>query len=163
MRHFPSLSSHLKHQLEGIVPVQTSAELWVWPCEVRLHSGLTMDRVYLARAAPWFEVWGVWPDQDPWKSEVDVRDVADVRDSPTRIPAHWAEKPYRGTNGGMGGAVFALIFRDGYRLTVRGGDAHDFIDYPEGYGPSDIVDVDCHLDRSSPHTILPPFSWCLFD
>lgn len=62
----------------------------------------------------------------------------------------------------MAGALFAIVFRNGLRIAVRGGDAHDFIDYPAGYGPSDIVDIDCDIDRHSPYVSLPEYRWCLF-
>lgn len=121
-----------------------------------------MDRVCLAEAGPWFDVWGVWPDEDRGKNNLDISLVVDLWESPTRIPAPLAEKPYRGTDGGMGGSLFALVFRDGSRLTVRGGDAHDFVDYPAGYGPAGVVDIECWLDRRTPAEPLPHFSWCLF-
>lgn len=62
----------------------------------------------------------------------------------------------------MGGSLFALVFRDGSRLTIRSGDAHDFVDYPPGYSPADVVDIDCWLDRQASYVTLPGFKWCLF-
>ena len=160
---FPPLHPGLRERLARVSPVRTSAKLVVYPCEVRLLDGSTVDRVYLAEAKPWFEVWGIWPDEDRGKSSLDIRQVADLWDSPTRIPPHLAEKPYLGNNGGMGGSLFALVFRDGSRLTVRSGDAHDFVDYPSGYGPADVVDIDCWLDRQTPYVTLPDYKWCIFE
>ena len=159
-RTYPALSPHLKAKLDEIVPSQ-SGTLSYFPCRVTLKDGTIIDRVYIVEAQPYITVWGVWPDQDAHKYEVRLEEISEVQESPSRLPARFANKLYRAGESGMGYTVFTVRFRDGAEMAYVSGGAVDFISFPAGQSQADIVDVSPHIGRDrAVHSDIPYF-WCL--
>ncbi len=159
-RRYPPLSPDLARQLSA-VPVSGGI---YHPCSVVLNDGTVKDRVYVVEAAPWFREWGVWPEDDRGKRSVDIRMVASINDSPSRLPAHFADELYKAGESGMGYTIFTVRFRDGSCIAVRTGNAVDFIDYPARQSPQTVVGVLPQVGRDDPHLHSgPEYWWCLYE
>jgi hypothetical protein len=138
-----------------------------YPCLLTMKDGTSMDRVYLASQAPWIKLWGIYPNQDPGKSEVLIADVVSVAESPSRLPAPFANELYKAGESGMGYAVFRVVFKGTIpflhrRKSYVTGNAVDFIDYPLGKGPKDVVSVLPHVGRRVWNKATPRYYWCLY-
>jgi hypothetical protein len=59
----------------------------------------------------------------------------------------------------MGGHEFMVKFMDGTTEFYTGGNAVDFIDYPPGKSPQDVVAV--HNTRQRSALRRPQYFWCL--
>jgi hypothetical protein len=163
---YPKLPPHLAEQLRRVTP-SVDRGITYYPCCVRLNDGTKLDRVYLVAEIPFIKIWGVYPDQDRGKAEVLVSNIASVEDSPTRLPAAFANQLYRAGESGMGYSLFTVIFKSddssvqSSQAYVTGG-AVDFIDYPEGKGPEHVVRVLPHVGRESNYRHGPKYYWCLY-
>lgn len=158
-RRYPPLSAALRAQLEVITP----SDGLYYPCVASLNDGTQIDRVYLAQAERWFLTWGVWPDQDRGKRAIDIRDVGAVRESPSRLPAAFADQLYRAGESGMGYTIFTVRFSDGSSTAIVTGNAVDFIDYPPGQSLATVVEIVPHLGRDDPGLSEGPgYHWCLY-
>ena len=159
---YPSLTPALKEALQRVEPVGEGS-LTYWPCEVLTKAGEWIDCVYLAKADEWYPIWGVWPGQDTGKYQLSVDQIADLRESPCRLPARFANEIYAAGESGMGYTLFEIEFNDGSRVAYGNGNAIDFITYPPGKTGAQIVAVHPHAGRQSPHPYMPPkYYWCLF-
>ena len=134
-----------------------------WPCAALAQDGVWREAVYFAEAGPWFGAWGVWPDEDRGKEELGVEDIVEIRESKLRVPAHFAATLYAAGESGMGYTVFEIEYADGTRSAHNAGNAIDFVTYPEGKRPEDIVAVHPHEGRTSPQAPGVDYAWCLFD
>jgi len=159
-RRYPPLPEKLVQPLSA---VEATDGLYR-PCMVTLHDGSTLDCVYLVEAQPWFSVWGVWPEDDEAKLSVDVRAVAAIEDSPSRLPASVANALYAAGESGMGYTIFTVQFVDESSVTVVTGNAIDFIDYPRGQSKETVVNALPHVGRDDPQICNGPrYHWCLYD
>ena len=132
------------------------------PCRVRLEDDTWLPRVYVQEARSWLELWGVWPDEDPGKTEVAIGDVVEIADSPVRLPPHLATRMYDAGESGMGGCSFTLVLADGRRLACDTGNAVDFVDLPAGVATSHVVDLEPH-GRAGEPTAGAAYAWCLYE
>lgn len=132
------------------------------PCRVALKDGRTLDRVYVVEAAPYIRLWGVWPEDDRAKPWVPIGDVVRIEDSPARLPARLATKLYAAGESGMGYCLFALILRDGRRVSCLTGNAVDFPGLPADVTPDMVVDVVPHSGDPQPHVPPLEYYWCLY-
>lgn len=156
---YPPLRRDLTSQL---MAVEESGGLYR-PCMVVLKDGSSMDRVYVVDAEPWFEQWGVWPEEDSAKFSLDIRSVVQIADSPSRLPAKFANQIYEAGESGMGYTIFTVQFRDGTSKVVGTGNAIDFIEYPDGQSPQTVVGVLPHVGRDDPKMHSgPDYRWCLY-
>ncbi len=136
------------------------------PCRVTLDDGSVQDRVYVVEASPYKRSWGVWPEDDSAKRSVPVERVEAIESSPTRLPAHLATKMYEAGESGMGYCVFRLVLTDGTTLDCLTGNAVDFIAWPPGVSPGDVVDLLPHAGdaRSNPECVRgTEYAWCLYE
>jgi hypothetical protein len=157
---YTPLSPDLARQLSA-VPVSGGI---YHPCSVVLNDGTVKDRVYVVEATPWFSYWGVWPEDDLGKHSIDIRTVTEINNSPSRLPARYADELYKAGESGMGYTIFTVRFADGSSIAVGTGNAVDFIDYPEGQSPETVVGVLPNVGRNDPHLRSgPEYSWCLFE
>ena len=85
-----------------------------------------------------------------------------LAESPRRLPARFANKLYASGESGMGYKIFTVVFADGYHQSYSSGNAVDFIRYPEGLGPTDLVEVLPHEGRNADPVRCPEYYWCLF-
>jgi hypothetical protein len=133
-----------------------------YPCRVTLKNGMIIDTVYIEPEQPYLRSWGVYPEDDRGKMSVRIEEVLKVEDSPRRLPAHFANEIYRGGESGMGYTIFTVVFSDGQRQAYGTGNAVDFIRYPEGKGPHDVVAVEPHVGRGANPVSSPEWYWCLY-
>jgi hypothetical protein len=159
---YSALSAQLRTQLET-VPISGDGSLAYRPCDVLLKDGRRVDRVYVVPEEPYSLLWGVWPEDDKGKNAIPIDDVASLQDSVHRLPAPLANKLYAAGESGMGYVLFTVMFDDSARLAIVAGNAVDFIEYPAGKGPQNVVDVLPHVGRDSPDLHrAPAYQWCLY-
>jgi len=158
----PPLPARLREQLIAVEP-SVDGQLEYRPCQVTLIDGTTRDRVYVQEAAIWFEMWGVDPEDDDDKDLVPVERIAAIADSPTRLPARFANRMYAAGESAMGGCFFRLVLRDGRHVDCATGNAVDFPAWPDGVGPADVVDLVPHEGRMSYDADPPPYAWALYE
>jgi hypothetical protein len=160
MLRYGRLSDSLKRQLDEVVPSKCGI-LEYFPCRVALRDGGVLDRVYVVSEAPYIAQWGVYPEQDRGKSSVRIEEVVFIEESPFRLPAEFAEQIYESGESGMGYQIFTVAFGDGTEQAYLTGNAVDFIEYPAGKGPADVVSVAPHAGRNSQSRRGPGYYWCL--
>lgn len=158
---YSELPASIRAALSKIVP-SGDDKLPYYPCLVKFRSGEELDRVYLVAEDPFRAYWGMYPEEDRSKNSVRLEDVLEVKESPTRLPAEFANQIYRGGESGMGLMLFTVIFDDGTRQVCANGGAVDFIRYPDGKGPSDVVKVVPHEGRGEKWVWGPDYFWCLY-
>jgi len=161
MTRYAQLPDHIREALQRIPP---SHDLFIvyYPCRVTLRNNSVLDTVYIEPEKPYLRAWGVYPEDDKAKRWVRIEDILAVEDSPTRLPARFANEIYRGGESGMGYTIFTVVFSDGKRQAYSTGGAVDFIRYPEGKGPGDVVAVEPHEGRGNDPVPNPQWYWCLY-
>ena len=162
----PVLTAELTAELLAIEPSR-DRDLEYRPSRVRMLDGSVVDRVQLVEASSYIRFWGMWPTDDPDKESVRLSDVSHIEEFPMRIPPQFASKMYAAGESAMGGCFFVLLLRDGRRLPCATGNVVDFVKFPAGVDPTDIVDLIPH-DRGQPGDLPPSeawsgrqYSWCL--
>lgn len=162
-RKYPTLPPALRRQLERVPPTKDGLMTY-HPCRLTLKDGKKQDYVYVADAAIYIKTWGVWPDQDKGKREIEIGNVEAIEESPSRLPPVFAQRLYDSGESGMGYVAFALSFRDGSRSIHISGNATDFVLLPEGKTMQDVLDVHPHAGRGeSGHLHAPEYFWCLYE
>jgi hypothetical protein len=159
--HIPKLPAKLRDDLRAITP-SMNGDLTYWPCAAHMKDGTVLVCVYVVPEGPYIRHWGVYPQQDRGKSYTSLSDVDGLAESPRRLPARFADKLYKSGESGMGYTIFTVVFADGSRQAYSTGNAVDFIRYPEGKGPNDVVDVLPHQGRNAEPVNSPEYYWCLF-
>ena len=162
MNGYGPISKNLSDQLARIEPSR-DGNLAYFPCLVTLADRSQMDLVYVVEFAQYIKNWGVRPEHDPGKRSLPIKEVIAAVDSPSRLPAKFANELYRAGESGMGYCVFTIVFRDGRREKVVTGNAVDFVSYPAGLGPADVIGVEPHTQPWSDATPGPGYVWCLYD
>jgi hypothetical protein len=127
-----------------------------------LRSGEELDGVYLVPEDPFRAWWGIYPEEDPGKKSIRLEDVLAVKESPTRLPADFANQIYRKGESGNGYTIFTVVFAGGAREVCANANPIDFIRYPVGKGPSDVIEVLPHEGRGEKPVWGPDYYWCLF-
>jgi hypothetical protein len=161
MARYPALPDHIREALNTIPP-SGDEELWYYPCRVTLQDGSVRDTVYIEPEMPYLRFWGVYPEDDRGKRSIKIEDVVKVEDSPTRLPARFANQIYKRGESGMGYTIFTVVFSDGERQACVSGNAVDFIRYPHGKGPEDVTAVLPHEGRKAGPVKGPEWYWCLY-
>ena len=161
MARYAALPNHIRKALETIVPSGDDA-LKYYPCRVTLQDGTILDSVYIEPEMPYLRFWGVYPEDDRAKRFVKIEHVLNVEDSPTRLPARFADKIYDNGESGMGYTIFTVVFSDGSRQACVTGNAVDFISYPIGKSPADVIEVLPHEGRNAAPVKGPGWHWCLY-
>jgi hypothetical protein len=158
---FPKLPDKLREDLRAISPSR-DGDLFYLPCAARMKDGTVLACVYVVPERRYIKHWGVYPQQDRGKSYISLSDVDAFTESPKRLPAQFANKIYDSGESGMGYTIFTVVFSDGSRQACGTGNAVDFIRYPEGKGPKDVIDVLPHEGRGADLVSGPEYYWCLF-
>jgi hypothetical protein len=104
-RKYPALPHAVRTQLERVLPTK-DASMAYRPCRLTLKDGKKQDYVYVADAANYIKMWGVWPDQDQGKREIQIGDVEAIEESPSRLPPTLAQQLYDAGESGMGYVAF---------------------------------------------------------
>lgn len=167
-RTYPNLTGRLRSQWKAVrkscnrtIPTLVTCYR---PCQVTLDDGAVVDEVYVMHAQEYIDIWGIWPDQDRGKREIDLSRVVEISESPSRLPPKIANEIYKAGESGMGWCVFTLVFKDGARQEVASGNAVDFVKLPAGKRMTDIVKVLPHeggRDAANESASLD-YHWCLF-
>ena len=159
---YSPLLVHVREALKDIEPSQ-DGELVYYPCRAILKSGEACDTVYIVPEKPYIKYWGVYPENDSGKRWIRMEDIAEVEESPIRLPAQYANEIYKNGESGMGYTIFTVVFADGVRQACVSGNAVDFIRYPLGKGPKDVVAVIPHEGRRD-NTLVnsPGWYWCIY-
>lgn len=159
---YPPLPPHIRDALEKIEPSR-DGKLVYHPCRAVLKSREAFDAVYIVSETPYVNRGGLYPENDPGKLWIRMEDVAEVQDSPTRLPARFANQIYKNGESGMGYMIFTVVFADGLRQAYVTGNAADFIRYPIGKGPGDVVAVLPHEGRRGDSLVKSPeWRWCIY-
>jgi hypothetical protein len=156
-----TLPIEIGKQLATIEP-SICGNIEYYPCVVTLKDGKKIDRVYMVEKETYMLFWGIHPLDDPGKNYIPVSEIASVAESPTRLPAQFANKLYVSPEASMGYEIFTIVFSDGSRKAYLTGNAVDFVDYPQGHGPNDVVDVLPNVGRESKPLRGPKYYWCLY-
>lgn len=134
------------------------------PCRVTLEDGTKQDFVYICEADPWFQYWGVDPEDDSGKDSVPIERVRAIDESPSRLPARFADVMYQAGESRMGGCTFQLLLRDGRRLNCETGNAVDFLLWPGDVSPADVVELLPHSAGADGQGVSDaPYAWCLYE
>ena len=158
---YSPLLPHIREALKTIEPSR-DGELVYYPCRTVLKSGEACDTVYIVPEKPYMKYWGVYPENDSGKRWIRMEDIAEVQESPTRLPAQFANEIYKDGESGMGYTIFTVVFADGVRQACVSGNAVDFIQFPIGKGPKDVVKVIPHEGREASLVKSPEWYWCLY-
>lgn len=165
---YPALNSSQAAELARVARSNDGPLLYA-PCQVTIVSGEVLDRVYVVDAPTYMTYWGVDPKDDPAKLSVRIENVTRIASSPLRLPAHFASRIYAEGESGMGYTIFTVVARDGTRHPYVGGNAIDFPNWPVGFDPADIADVQPHVGRQTfrhrgPRETesIAPYYWCLY-
>lgn len=161
MSRYATLPESIREALASIVPSE-DGDLKYHPCRVTLTDGRVLDTVYIEPEMPYLRLWGVYPENDRGKLSIRIEDVFKVDDSPTRLPARFANEIYKHGESGMGYTIFTVLFSDGERQACVSGNAVDFIRYPNGKGPGDVAAVLPHEGRNAQPVPAPEWYWCLY-
>ena len=141
-------SADLWRQL-SVIPSSTACGQRQYPCGARLKDGTIIDRVLFLE-----EAHGLYN-----RSWVPLESIAEVWDSPLRMPVHLAQKLYAAGESGMGYLIYRAITNTGQEFVNLTGSIVDFPGLPEGVMGTDIVDVYPHEGRdpkTSPERIPHP-------
>lgn len=159
---YSPLFAHIREALKTIEPSRDK-EFVHYPCRAVLKSGDAFDAVYIVAERQYAKQWGVYPENDPRKRWIRIEDIAEVQESPTRLPAQFANEIYRNSESRMGYTVFTVVFSGGLRQACETGYAVDFIHYLSGKSPKDVVAVIAHEARREDALVRSPeWYWCLY-
>ena len=155
------ISKELKQQLLAVKP----SRHWTMeyrPCQVKLQNREIVDRVYVAEVATYMEIWGVMPDEDKTKKYILIEEVAEILESPSRMPVELANKLYEAGESGMGYCLYQMKLDNGQTIDVLSGNAVDFPPIPNGLTTENIKEVFPHQGTRKNYANSPDFTWCLF-
>jgi hypothetical protein len=76
------ISATLLDQLAAVAP-STDGVIEYRPCSATTTGGTVHERVYFVEADEYIRVWGVWPNEDPHKTELQIARVTGLRESRT--------------------------------------------------------------------------------
>ena len=162
MSRYSLLPRHIQEALQGIEPTH-DGDLTYFPCSTTLTSGDVLDTVYFMPERPVMKMWEVYLQTDGAKRLIRMESVTKVRDSPTRLPARFANELYQRGESGMGYTIFTVVFSDGERQACVTSSGVDFIQYPPGKGPRDVTAVLPHEGRRDDSLVEAPASyWCIY-
>lgn len=162
MSNYQPLPKRIQDELRQIASSQYSDELMLYPCRAVLKNGETLNAVYIVPENPYMKYVGIYPEADKAKKSIRIEEIAHVENSPWRLPARFANEIYLLGESGMGYTIFTVAFSDGLRQAYVNGNMVDFIAYPAGKGPSDVVEVLPHECRNSSKIVGPEYYWCLY-
>ena len=160
--HYAPISSALLAKLEQVTPSRDGATSY-YPCLLRMRDGSVIQRAYVMPAAEYIKRWGSFPEDDRGKRSVRIEDVADLQESPHRLPPEFANELYANGESGMGYFAFRVRFRNGGVRSYVTGSAVDYSPLPTGITPGDVARVEPHGGRGDTATSGSPYTWCLFE
>lgn len=135
-----------------------------YPCGVELKDSRKLDCVSFIDREGYYRHWGDSPKD---RLFLDLGDVSDIFESVYRLSPELAQKLYDIGETGMGFFRFVVVMNDDKRFTYVTGNLVDFLEPPDGYQVSDIIDVlpgesTCKDWRTNHHK-PKKYYWCLVD
>ena len=134
-----------------------------------LREGRWIDRVYFVEEQDYLRQWKVVPGEDPARRALALETIEDLAESPTRLPARFADRLYRAGESGPGYSDFTLILSNGRRLAYRTGHAVDFPHWPDDVTPDLVQNALPHAASDEfrrrhpdPQESSAPHVWCLY-
>lgn len=159
---YASLSASLQEDLAKVEPSR-DGEMIFYPCRVILEGGVAMDSVYLAPELPYLRHWGIYPEDDKGRLWISLEWVQHLEASPLRLPARFANQLYSHGPSGVGFFIFTVVFNDGSQQTCISSTAIDFVQYPPGKGPNDVIGVLPYEGKKQAGMVKAPrHFWCLY-
>lgn len=178
---YGKLSAELREQLASVTPSVDHqscglAGIHYHPCRVRLHDGTCSDRVMVVEQVEFSKHWKIRPAQD---HAIKIEDVAEITDSPSRLPWRSAVTLYRVGETLMGGYQFGIRYQDGSTSYHTSGNVVDFPKLAAGKSfadikhvvPEDFTSTTMTFEQRKRQTELrmrtdrlssPDFMWCLY-
>jgi hypothetical protein len=130
------------------------------PCQLTLKNGDILDNVYVQEEQSYLKTWGAMIDTG--KRYILIEDVAEIKESPNRLPPMLANKIYKAGESGMGYCLYKLVLDSGQTIDVCTGNAVDFAPLPAGQTTKNIKDVFPHQGSRKNFIYGPEYYWCLF-
>lgn len=159
---YATLSALLREDLAKVEP-SCDGQMTYYPCRVILDCGVALDAVYLAPELPYLRHWGMYPEDDKGRLWISLEWVQELEASPFRLPATFASQLYQHGQSGVGYFIFTILFFDGTQQTCISGSALDFVQYPPGKGPSDVMGVLPYEGKKRAEMVKAPrYFWCLY-
>ncbi|MDD5009682.1 MAG: hypothetical protein PHC68_14935 [Syntrophorhabdaceae bacterium] len=152
-----AISKELYEKLKTIKP----NEYGYYPCIVTLKNGKIQDRVYIVDTKTFIKTWGYHPSEEKAKRLIQINDITNVMESPSRLPSYYANKLHKAGETRMGSVIAEYIFSDGTTQSLI--NAHDFIEYPNGKTAKDIKDVISHKWNKDDLKNGPQFYYSIYD
>ena len=128
----------------------------LFPASAILKNGKIVDCVYFVNNP---RLKGSYP-------MINIEDIADIKESPYRLPAKFANEIYERGETSMCCIQFYIVVGDHKAFSYRSGGYVDFIDLPEGYKMKDIFQVNQRFSFTKFDTKerrVKDFTWCLVD
>lgn len=130
--------------IRAIVPSEDrqhgSQRILTYPCAVTLIDGTIHERAYC-------NLFARYSDAGDW---INPETVAEIRESPHRLPVHLARLLYAAGESGMGYQICTLHFRTKPDVVYTNSACYlDFPALPQGYDMRDLVGVTPHAGRGS--------------
>jgi hypothetical protein len=162
MARYGALPAHVRNALLEIEPSR-DGKMAYFPCRAILADGRAVDTVYIVPEMAYLRHWGIYPEDDKGKNCIWIEDVAEVEESAARLPARYANEVYSWDESGMGYNRFTVVFADGSRHSCISGNAVDFICYPKGKGPGDVIAIARQEEKKERSLVKGPrYYWCLY-
>lgn len=154
------LDPALQLQLDRIEPSVFAPGVLLYPCSARLKDGTIRACVYFVEPATLKRLFlRDEPEAMPGLLWFSADQVASIEESPSRLPATFANEIYR-AGSHFGYHDFALLFSWWYRRDYVVGLV-DFLEYPLFWGPSDVKKVILYRRKGKPRPV-PETHWCVF-
>jgi len=130
----------LAHSLLSITP-SVHINMQIWPCEFTLKDGSVSPRVLVFLSPKYYH------DSE---DIIMARDVAEIRESPHRLPAIWSNHLYSQGESGMDYFMYRVHYEDGSHSDVITPSYVDYPEWPQGKTNEDISKVESHKQFTQP-------------
>ncbi len=157
MSRIGAISKDLFNRLKTIEPNRYG----YYPCSVILNNGQFQDYVYIVDRNIFIKTWGYNPEEEKAKRFIKINDIADIRESPSRLPSHITNKLNKSGETKMGSVIATYVFSDATKLSLI--NAHDFIEYPDRKTANDLIDVIPHKWDKDNLKTGPQFYYSIYD
>lgn len=158
------LSSEVRNSLHLIEPsVLPPGNILLYPCSATLRDGTIFERVYFTTRISFRQMTRRdHPDEIVPGLSISPGEVVSIRESPSRLPARFANEIYHAGETGPGHMAFTLVFCRWFRRNYAvPGTMVDFLEYPLWLGPRDITSVRL-FPRERHLRSIPVVRWCIF-
>lgn len=157
----PMLTQALRNQLDSIEPSVFPSGAHLYPCSARLTNGTVRESVYFVDPESFRQLFrGSPPGSVPDLSWIQAVEVANIAESPSRLPPRFANRIYLAGEHWVSYS-FTLVFSWWCHRRYQVGGFVDFLHYPRGRRPSDVRDVKLNRPHGRATPVPRPY-WCVF-